>query len=125
MAQSELGDLFKITLDYDDTHVHDMRVKYFDTIPTATTLHITKHGLLLATSEVGDQSLLLPRLTPSCLYQFLGLGDDDAAEASFSTALGADGSVQVPLFSPRALVNLKPLDFVPSLSPLTSISRLA
>ena len=121
MAQSELGDLFKITLDYDDTHVHDMRVKYFDTIPTATTLHITKHGLLLATSEVGDQSLLLPRLTPSCLYQFLGLGDDDAAEASFSTALGADGSVQVPLFSPRALVNLKPLDFVPSLSPLIKL----
>ena len=121
MAQNELGDLFKITLDYDDTHVHDMRVKYFDTIPTATTLHITKHGLLLATSEVGDQSLLLPRLMSSCLYQFLGLGDDDAAEASFSTALGADGSVQVPLFSPRALVNLKPLDFVPSLSPLIKL----
>lgn len=36
-------------------HVHDLTVKYFDTIPTATTLHITKHGMLLATSEVGDQ----------------------------------------------------------------------
>ena len=53
--QSEYGDLYKITLSFDSSHVHDLVVKYFDTIPAATTLHITKKGFLLATSEVGDQ----------------------------------------------------------------------
>ena len=55
MAQSELGDVFKITLSFDDARVHDLTIQYFDTLPVATSLHITKHGLLLATSEVGDQ----------------------------------------------------------------------
>ena len=55
LIQSEFGDLYKITIDFNANKVHDLTVKYFDTIPTATTLHITKHGMLLATSEVGDQ----------------------------------------------------------------------
>ena len=96
-------DLYKITLDFNASHVHDLTVKYFDTIPTATTLHITKHGMLLATSEVGDQCVWRGVFTRSCFYQFVGLGEDDAAETSFSSFLAPDGSVQVPVFSPRAL----------------------
>ena len=55
IVQSEYGDLYKITLEYHDKDVLDMTIKYFDTIPTATSLSITKDGFLLATSEVGDQ----------------------------------------------------------------------
>ncbi|KAK8817900.1 hypothetical protein WA577_005802 [Blastocystis sp. JDR] len=111
LAQSELGDVFKITLSFDDSRVHDLTIQYFDTLPVATSLHITKHGLLLATSEVGDH----------CVYQFFSLGDGDVAEASFSTLLGADGSVQIPLFSPRELTNIKPIHFLPSLAPLIKL----
>ena len=121
MVQSEYGDVYKITLDFNASRVHDMTVKYFDTIPTATTLHITKHGMLLATSEVGDQLDWIGSLIISCFYQFIGLGEDDSAETSFSSFLGPDGSVQVPVFSPRALTNLKPLDVIPSLSPLLKL----
>ncbi len=121
LVQSEYGDLYKITLDFNASHVHDLTVKYFDTIPTATTLHITKHGMLLATSEVGDQCVWRGVFTRSCFYQFVGLGEDDAAETSFSSFLAPDGSVQVPVFSPRALTNLKPLDVIPSLSPMLKL----
>lgn len=44
-----------MTLDCNAGRVHDLTVKYFDTIPPATSLHITRYGFLLATSEVGDQ----------------------------------------------------------------------
>lgn len=40
---------------------------------------------------------------------------------AFSTFLAPDGSVQVPVFTPRPLVNLKPLDVLPSLSPLVKL----
>ena len=121
MAQSELGDVFKITLSFDDARVHDLTIQYFDTLPVATSLHITKHGLLLATSEVGDQCGFSSSLTRSCVYQFFSLGDGDVAEASFSTLLGADGSVQIPLFSPRELTNIKPIHFLSSLAPLIKL----
>ena len=84
--------MFKITLSFDDARVHDLTIQYFDTLPVATSLHITKHGLLLATSEVGDQCGFSSSLTHSCVYQFFG----------------ADDSVQIPLFSPRELTNIKP-----------------
>ena len=96
-----------------------MTVKYFDTIPTATSIHITKCGFLLATSEVGDQyDIRYSIIIFSCLYQFVKLGEDDSAEASYSSFLGEDGTVQVPVFSPRELTNINPLDYIPSNSPL-------
>ena len=56
----------------------------------------------------------------SCFYQFIGLGEDDAAETSF-TSFALENNDQVPFFSPRALVNLKPLDIIPSLAPLVKL----
>ena len=99
-----------------------MTVKYFDTIPTATSIHITKCGFLLATSEVGDQyDIRYSIIIFSCLYQFVKLGEDDSAEASYSSFLGEDGTVQVPVFSPRELTNINPLDYIPSNSPLIKL----
>ena len=64
---------------------------------------------------------MIHSLISSCFYQFIGLGEDDSAETSFSSFLAPDGSVQVPVFSPRALTNRKPLDVIPSLSPLLKL----
>ena len=55
------------------------------------------------------------------MYQFIGLGEDDAAETSFSSFLSPEGTVQRPVFSPRSLTNLKPLDVSPSLAPLVKL----
>ena len=55
------------------------------------------------------------------MYQFIGLGEDDAAETSFSSFLSPEGTVQRPVFSPRSLTNLKPLDVLPSLAPLVKL----
>ena len=55
MAQTEQGDIFKITLNYQEEKVNDMKIQYFDTIPPATSLLIFKAGFLFAASEFGNQ----------------------------------------------------------------------
>lgn len=57
LLQSEFGDLYKVTLDVQEgtQTVQDMHVKYFDTIPVANSLCLSKRGFLFAASEFGDQ----------------------------------------------------------------------
>jgi splicing factor 3B subunit 3 len=56
LLQSEDGDLFKVTLDYsEDAGVSRIRIKYFDTVPVATSLCILKSGFLFVASETGNQ----------------------------------------------------------------------
>ena len=76
LVQSEFGDLFMVSpaalsrsccecyrvcddlqvhLDCAGTTVNNLRVKYFDTVPTATSLCISKLGLLFTASEFGNQ----------------------------------------------------------------------
>lgn len=55
LLQSEDGDMFKVTIEHQDEEVVDMRIKYFDTIPVATSLCILKSGYLFAASEFGNQ----------------------------------------------------------------------
>lgn len=55
LAQTEHGDLFKITLQHAEGKVTDLRVKYFDTVPIAASLCITKTGLLFLAAESGNQ----------------------------------------------------------------------
>jgi splicing factor 3B subunit 3 len=55
LLQSEDGDMFKVTVEHQDEEVIDMRIKYFDTIPVATSLCILKSGYLFAASEFGNQ----------------------------------------------------------------------
>jgi len=63
--QSEEGDLFKVTLEYetikqvdaDDAFVEvkALKIKYFDTVPVASGLCILKSGFLFVASEFGNQ----------------------------------------------------------------------
>jgi splicing factor 3B subunit 3 len=55
LLQTEDGDIFKLTIEHQDEEVIDMRIKYFDTIPVATSLCILKSGYLFAASEFGNQ----------------------------------------------------------------------
>lgn len=67
----QIGDLYKVTLDYEGDQVRDVVVTVFDTIINANSLCITRNGLLLAAAEFGDHAL----------FQFSGIGDEDAVVA--------------------------------------------
>ncbi|KAJ1984548.1 pre-mRNA-splicing factor rse1 [Dimargaris verticillata] len=115
LVQTEAGDLFKITVDYDGETVQALRIKYFDTIAPAVSLCVFKAGFLFAAAEFGNHTL----------YQFEKLGDDDDVPEYSSAAMGEhDAPVH---FEPRELTNLAPIDELESLDPLldTTVLNLA
>ncbi|GBE80630.1 CPSF A subunit region-domain-containing protein [Sparassis latifolia] len=114
LLQSEEGDLYKVTIEHHDQDVRSLKIKYFDTVPIASSLCILKSGFLFVASEFGNHYL----------YQFQKLGDDDN-EPEFSstsyTSFGmADPSSSLPhaFFRPRALDNLILVDEIDSLCPI-------
>jgi splicing factor 3B subunit 3 len=128
LVQSELGDLYKVTLVLSAPveavsgvvprrSVADLVVKYFDTIPTSNSLCLTRSGLLFAAAEFGNHML----------FQFQSLGEDDdtaatsRAVASADSVTGVDVNVVVPVFAPRALRNLIKADESLSLAPITDM----
>ena len=114
--QTEYGDLFRVTMTYDGSTVTELKMKYFDTIPPATSICILRKGFLFAASEFGDHYL----------YQFEGLGDDeDAVESSshnvkLENGMSEDGPKYHPMrFEPRfPLRNLDQIDTISSVSPV-------
>ena len=121
MIQSELGDIYKVTLDISPSEpkvVKNVIVTVFDSVQVATNLCITKTGLLFVASEFGNHAL----------FQFHGLGDDPnavRAEAVFNEDLGDDSisaSHVAPRFTPSPkLQNLALLDDIQSLAPITDM----
>ncbi len=63
-AQSEYGDIYKVTLDVEGEEVKDVHIKYFDTVPPCASLAVLKTGFLFAASETGNHAL----------YQFIVSG---------------------------------------------------
>ena len=55
LAQTEQGDIFKITLETDEDMVTEVRMKYFDTVPIATSMNVLKTGFLFLAAEFGNQ----------------------------------------------------------------------
>ncbi len=53
--QSEDGDLFKVIIDHEGEDVRSLTIKYFDTVPVASSLCILKSGSIFVASEYGDQ----------------------------------------------------------------------
>ncbi|CAH7667624.1 CPSF A subunit region-domain-containing protein [Phakopsora pachyrhizi] len=114
LLQTEEGDLFKVTIDHEDEEVQALKIKYFDTVPVASSLTILKSGFLFVAAEMGNHYL----------YQFEKLGDDDD-EQEFSSAQYPDfgaspDSLKPAFFSPRPLENLVLSDELESLAPITS-----
>ena len=55
-AQTEHGDILKLTLDYTETkEVLALKIQYLDTIPLAGSMSILKIGVLFAGCEAGNQ----------------------------------------------------------------------
>ena len=59
LLQSELGDLYKVKLIYSEERVQRVRIKYFDTVPVASSLCMLKTGHLFVGSEFGNQYIPL------------------------------------------------------------------
>ena len=55
--QSEYGDIYKVSLDYKEETVTEVRVKYFDTLPSCASICVLKTGFLFAASEFGNHNL--------------------------------------------------------------------
>ncbi|KAF9160181.1 Splicing factor 3B subunit 3 [Actinomortierella ambigua] len=116
MLQSEEGDLYKVTLDCTGDVVNDMKIKYFDTVPVASSLCIFKSGFLFVASELGNHNF----------FQFEKLGDDDdTPEYSSSDFMSTDGTIDARVyFKPRPLENLLLVDELTSMAPLTDAKVL-
>ncbi|EGN99756.1 hypothetical protein SERLA73DRAFT_88390 [Serpula lacrymans var. lacrymans S7.3] len=114
LLQSEDGDLYKVTIEHEDDEVKALKIKYFDTVPVASSLCILKSGFLFVASEFGNHYL----------YQFQKLGDDDNEPEFSSTSYPSFGMAEpsMPLphahFHPRALDNLALADEMESLDPI-------
>lgn len=109
LVQTEVGDLYKVSLPYTDDEVTDVVVKYFDTVPISNSMCVLKNGFLFVASEFGNHMF----------YQFQGLGDDtDDVEAT------SDHDTDIINFRPRALRNLKEVDKLDSLSPILDFKVL-
>ncbi|XP_026468479.1 splicing factor 3B subunit 3-like isoform X2 [Ctenocephalides felis] len=106
LAQTEQGDIFKVTLETDEDVVTEIKLKYFDTVPVAASLCVLKTGFLFVASEFGNHYL----------YQIAHLGDDDD-EPEFSSAMPLEEG-DTFFFAPRPLRNLVMVDEMESLSPI-------
>ncbi len=117
LLQTEDGDLFKVTLDMlEDAdgkttgEVKRIKIKYFDTIPVASSLCILKSGFLFAGSEYGNHHF----------YQFEKLGDDDEELEFSSDDFPTDPrALYSPVyFYPRPLENLALVETIDSMNPM-------
>lgn len=123
MLQSELGDLYKVSLVLDPANrniVKDVTLTVFDSLPTAASLCITKTGLMFLASEFSNHLLL----------QFQNFGDDEDAVVAHSVMddelneeLGDDSlsacRVAESFVASSALKNLAVTDEMPSMAPIT------
>jgi splicing factor 3B subunit 3 len=55
IAQTELGDIFKLSLEYSGEAVHGLTLQYFETIPVSVSLCILQNGYLFSASETSNQ----------------------------------------------------------------------
>ncbi|GKE49436.1 splicing factor 3B subunit 3-like protein, partial [Tanacetum coccineum] len=109
LLQTEYGDVFKVTLDHNNDRVTELKIKYFDTIPTSSALCVMKSdGFLFAASEFGNHAL----------YQFQAIGTNPDVESSSSTLMKTDEGFQPVLFKYRGLKNLVRIDQMESLMPI-------
>jgi len=105
LAQSEFGDIYKITLDTDNETVSNLHITYFDSVPVCSSICFIKTGFLFAASELSNHGL----------YQFLSLGEDgDDITVNAMTEFEDTW----PSFEPRPLKSLLLADEVESICPV-------
>ena len=80
-----------MTMEIDESMVKEVRLKYLDTVPVATSMCVLKTGFLFVASQFGNHYL----------YQIAHLGDDDE-EPEFSSAMPLEEG-DTFFFAPRQL----------------------
>jgi splicing factor 3B subunit 3 len=110
LLQTDDGDVFKLTVDAPTGTVEKIKIKYFDTIPVATSICILRAGFVYAACESGDR----------ILYELESLGDetDDPMFESDQFPVDPEAVFAPPFFKPRALTNLTAVETMPSLNPI-------
>lgn len=117
LLQSEDGDLFKVTLEMVEDEngqstgeVKRLKIKYFDTVPVASSLCILKSGFLFVASETGNHHF----------YQFEKLADDEDETEFNSDSFPADPTEPyTPVyFHPRPSENVNLVESIDSMNPL-------
>jgi len=134
LAQSELGDVYKVSirLDAEDkTKVVGITVSLLDTLPVANSLNVSKLGMLFIPAEFGDHVLYqferidVEDVAPSCTSEeaisaFKGSGMSQGdGDGDYFTTLNA--SKVACTFTPTMLKNLRSLYTMESLAPTTGI----
>ena len=137
LAQSELGDVYKVTLKVskeDKTVVTDLTVCLLDTLPVGNGLNISKLALLFIPAEFGDHGLYqfdaidieedavkcTSRETISAFLKSSPSKDADDAELEFYSTPKNAASI-APTFRPTVLKNLHKVFSLDSLAPVTSV----
>ncbi|KAL6706046.1 pre-mRNA-splicing factor rse1 [Coniothyrium glycines] len=110
LLQTDDGDVFKLTVEAPSGTVEAIKIKYFDTIPVATSICILRAGFVFAACESGDR----------ILYELESLGDetDDPLFESSQFPVDPEATFAPPYFRPRALANLTAVETIPSLNPI-------
>lgn len=120
LLQTEDGDLFKLTIDMVEDEdgnatgeVKRLKIKYFDTVPVASSLCILKSGFLYVASQFGNYSF----------YQFEKLGDDDEELEFLSDDFPTDpkASYEPVYFHTRPTENLALVESIPAMNPLIDL----
>ena len=130
LAQSELGDVYKVSIRLnpdDKTKVDGISVSLLDTLPVANALNVSKLGMLFIPAEFGDHILYqferidVEDVAPTCTsedaisaYESSGLSERD-----YFTPMNA--SKLACTFTPTMLKNLRSLYTMESLAPTTGI----
>ena len=75
LLQSEEGDLYKVTIEHEEQEVRSLKIKYFDTVPVASSLCILKSGFLFVAAEFGNQlgsfSFITDLILTMCIQPFV------------------------------------------------------
>ena len=113
LLQSDDGDLYKVTIEYNESNseVTEVKIKYFDTIPVTSAFCILRSGFLFAASEFGNHNF----------YQFENLGDGiDTPEYSSKDCdrSGGEDSNVLTYFQPHELSSLVLADEIESTNPI-------
>ena len=130
LAQSELGDVYKVTLQLDKgdkTKILGMNVCLLDTLPVANALNISKLGFLFCAAEFGDHDLYrfnaidIEGKAASCtsvetMAKFHP--NESSISKYFTTQLATEIATK---FTPTILVNLSRIATLESLAPTTGV----
>ena len=133
LAQTEYGDLYKITIrtdPKDKTTVIGLTVSLFDTLPVANGLNVSKLGMLFVPAEFGDHALYqflridVDDVAPTCTSEEATaayLAQTDCADERTYYASSENAAAIAGSFVPTALQNLRRVAKADSLAPVTDV----